>query len=158
MERKVKKKHIDYSCGFPVVLLNVPMVKILDDWLPDINYDKLAKLVLLVLAKKRMPLTGSEIRFIRYYFEMTVREFARRLGVKHTAVVKWESKQDHDASVTWGIEKDIRLFILDKLCKSNKAFRDSYKELDVMQGSFEEKAKIHPFKFEVLESELQKAG
>ncbi|MCE5319002.1 MAG: hypothetical protein LLG04_16770 [Parachlamydia sp.] len=130
MERKIKKKHIDYSCGFPVVLLNVPLVKVHDSWIPDINYDALAQTVLLSLAKKNKTLTGNEIRFIRYYFDLNVRDFAHRFGVKHPSVVKWEGKKDLRADITWGIEKDIRLFILDKLCRSHKEFRESYQFLE----------------------------
>jgi transcriptional regulator with XRE-family HTH domain len=162
MQKKIKKKHIDYSCGFPVVLLNVPMVKIHDDWVLDINYDDLAKTVLLFLSKKPLPLTGNEIRFIRYYFGITMREFAHRLGVKHPAIVKWEEKMDQFATVTWGIEKDIRLFILDKLCRSNKDFREGYKALEDIHGSIatgaDGSAKIQPLQFTVHDGHLEKAG
>lgn len=150
MERKIKKKHVDYSCGFPVVLLNVPVIKIHGKQVLDIDNDALAKNILLLLYKKAEPLTGNEVRFIRYYFGITLRDFARRLGVKHSAIVKWEKKQDHSASITWGIEKDIRLFILDKLCKSNKDFRDGYKALEEMHASIQEhsiqKSKVQPWK------------
>lgn len=162
MEKKLKKRHIDYSCGFPVVLLNVPMVKIQDEWVLDINYDDLAKTVLLYLSKKPIPLTGNEIRFIRYYFSITMREFAMRLGVKHPAIVKWEEKKDRFAAVTWGTEKDIRLFILDKLCKSNKDFREGYKELEhlhtLSKSSTNESSKIRTLKFTVHDGHLEMAG
>lgn len=156
MERKVKKKHIDYSCGFPVILLHVPMVKISGEWIVDIDYEALAKAILLHLAKKPQPFTGNEIRFIRYYFGLNVRHFGHRFGVKHSAVLKWEQKQDLSACITWGIEKDIRLFIIDKLCQSNKVFRDSYKELELVQDKLEN-PKIHPITFEFSDGNLQMA-
>lgn len=161
MERKIKKKHIDHSCGFPVVLLDVPMVKIHGDWVLDVNYDELAKTVLLYLCKKPFPLTGNEVRFIRYYFNITMRDFAQRFGVKHPAVVKWEEKKDKFASITWGIEKDIRLFILDKFCKSNKDFRTGYKALDELYSSIEtslKTPKIQPLKFTVHDGSLEMTG
>ena len=162
MGKKMKKKHVDYSCGFPVVLLNVPMVKVQDEWVLDINYDDLAKTVLLYLSKKPVPLTGNEIRFIRYYFSITMREFAHRLGVKHPAIVKWEDKKDQFAAITWGVEKDIRLFILDKLCASNKDFREGYKELEelysIIEASGRESAKIQLLKFTLHDGHLEMAG
>lgn len=156
MQKKIKKKHIDYSCGFPVVLLNVPMIKLLDEWVIDINYNSLAKAVLLLLSKKEIPLTGNEIRFIRIYFGMTLREFSERLGVKHSAVVRWENTKDHFASITWGIEKDIRLFILDRFCHSNKDFRESYKALEKIVSA-NAATKIQPLKFEIHDGHLEMA-
>ncbi|MBS0654330.1 MAG: hypothetical protein JSR46_01005 [Verrucomicrobia bacterium] len=157
METKIKKKHIDYSCGFPVVLLNVPMIKLLGEWVVDINYDSLAKAVLLLLSKKSMPLTGNEIRFIRTYFGMTLREFSERLGVKHSAVVKWENTKDCFATITWGIEKDLRLFVLDHLCSSHKDFRESYKALE-KAVSCDVSAKIQPLRLEIYNSHFEMAG
>lgn len=162
MDKKFKKKLIDYSCGFPVILLNVPMRKIQNEWVLDINYDDLAKTVLLYLCKKPLPLTGNEIRFIRYYFNLTIREFAHRCGVRHPAIVKWEDKNDRTASITWGIEKDIRLFILDNLCKSNKDFRMGYKELEKLYSTIEtsvkENPKIQPLTFKLNEGHLEMTG
>jgi len=148
--KKFKKRHVDYSCGFPVMLLNVPMTKIQNQWVLDIDYDALAKVVLLFLSKKPGPLTGNEIRFIRYYFSISMREFAHRLGVKHPAIVKWEEKKDRPTAITWGIEKDIRLFILDKLCRSNKDFREGYHALEEIQETIKSsESKIQPLKVEL---------
>lgn len=158
MEKKIKKKHIDYSCGFPVVLLNVPMIKVHGSWILDIDYDALAKVVLLYISKKQESLTGNEIRFIRYYFSLPMREFAHRLGVTHPTVVKWEERQDKHASITWGIEKDIRLFILDKLVKSSKDFREGYKSLEAIESFRSKRAKIEPFSIEIHDGHLQMAG
>lgn len=125
-EKKIKKKHIDYSCGFPIILINVPQIKIQNEWIPDINYDQLAKKVLQKLCFKAFPLTGNEIRFIRHYFQMTTRQFAALFHIAHTAVTKWESYGDKLANISWGTELAIRLFIIDKFAEKPKEFQRDY--------------------------------
>ncbi len=56
--------------GFPVRLLNVPMIKIRDFWTPNINYNELEKKVFLILTDADFQLTGSQIRFINQYKDM----------------------------------------------------------------------------------------
>lgn len=130
MERKVKAQHIDYGCGFPVTLVNVPMIKIRGEWTPDIDYNVLEKTVLLMLCHKPFKLTGNEIRFIRMYFEMTLQAFAKRFGVQHPTVVKWENFKDSSTNMSIGTEKDIRLFV-SKEVKGQKSIGALYIELEL---------------------------
>ena len=69
---KIQKEYIDMGFGFPVYLLNVPMINIRGTWIPKVNYKKLAEVVLLSLAQKPFPLTGNELKFIRTKLEMTL--------------------------------------------------------------------------------------
>ena len=115
MEIKIQKELIDTGFGFPVRLRNVPMVKVRGAWTPKVNYNSLAHAVLHCLAFKNSRLTGSEIKFIRTHFELTLQEFATRFCVTHVAVLKWEKFKDHSTVMNWSTEKDIRLFILSKL-------------------------------------------
>ncbi|MFI5343118.1 MAG: hypothetical protein ACHQUC_02740 [Chlamydiales bacterium] len=87
MQRKIVEEFIDYGCGFPIVLRNLPMIKVHGKWVPDVNYNHLEKAVLLLLCHKPFKMTGNEIRFIRFYFEMTLQEFAKRFGVQHPTVI-----------------------------------------------------------------------
>jgi hypothetical protein len=66
MERKIQKLFIDNGFGFKVKLRNVPMVKVRGVWTPDVDYNDLAKMVLLFLFRKTARLTGAEVRFIRH--------------------------------------------------------------------------------------------
>ena len=129
MKKKILKEFIDYGCGFSVVLKNVPMKKFYGKWIPDIDYNALEKCVLLMLCHKPVKLTGNEIRFIRLYFEMTLQEFAKRFGVQHPTVVKWENFKNNPTSMTLGTEKDIRLFIIGHLIGKRK-IADLYNELE----------------------------
>lgn len=110
-ENKIQKEYIDEGFGFPIKLLNVPMVKVRGVWTPDIDYNKLTTEVLKVLARKPTRLTGNEIRFIRLQAEMTLVEFGQRFGVTHANVKKWENCGDRATNMQWSTEKDIRLFV-----------------------------------------------
>lgn len=115
METKIQKEYIDWGFGFPVRLRNVPMIKVRGIWTPKVDYNLLTKNVLIGLAFKSSRLTGSEIRFIRHHFEMTLEAFAKRFCVTHVAVLKWEKTQDEVTAMNWTTEKDIRLFVLASL-------------------------------------------
>ena len=149
MYKKALNEFIDYGCGFPVVLKNVPMKKNHGKWTPDINYNALEKSVLLLLCHKPFKLTGHEIRFVRLYFEMTLQGFAKRFGVQHPTVVKWENFKNHPTNMTMGTEKDIRLFIIGHLIGKRK-IDDLYNELE--QNSFGSKKSIeslHPIEVDM---------
>ena len=42
------------------------------------------------LARKRQRLMPQEIRFLRKYLGLSSKDFARKIGVDHTTVCKWE--------------------------------------------------------------------
>ncbi len=125
---KIQKEYIDMGFGFPVYLLNVPMVNIRGTWIPKVNYKKLAEVVLLSLAQKPFPLTGNELKFIRTKLEMTLNKFANRFYVTHPAVLKWENKGDEATNMNWSTEKDIRLFAYTQITEECKLL-DLYNQL-----------------------------
>jgi len=129
MKKKIQKKYIDKSLGFPVILLNAQMVKVRGQWALKINYNIYQEIVVTSLAYKTTKLIGSEIQFIRKYFNFTIRDFAKQFSIKHSAVVKWEKKKDEATKMMWSTEKDIRLFILDELRKRSSELHKLYKDL-----------------------------
>ena len=130
MERKILKSFIDNGFGFPVKLKNVPMVKVRGRWTPEIDYNKLTEHVLKALAHKEGRLSGAEVKFIRQHFEMTLQAFAKRFGVSHVAVIKWEKTGSKTSPMVWSTEKDIRLFLAAKLSTKPIEFASFYKELE----------------------------
>jgi len=130
MERKIQKVFVDTGFGFPVYLLNTPMVKVRGHWTPEIDYTRLQELVLQQLAHKAGRLTGAEIRFIRQAFELTLQQFAKRFGVSHVAVMKWEKAEESATVMGWSSEKDIRMFILSKLSKTSDEVLRLYASLE----------------------------
>jgi DNA-binding transcriptional regulator YiaG len=127
--RKTERRFVYEGFGFPVVLRNVPMIKVRGAWTPLINYSALARAVLVALAHKPARLTGHEIRFIRQHFEMTLEAFGARLDVSHPAVLKWERAGDKPPAMKWPVEKDLRLFILDALQVRPADFKELYETL-----------------------------
>ncbi|MBI2608146.1 MAG: hypothetical protein HYW47_00920 [Deltaproteobacteria bacterium] len=130
MDKKIQKVFIDYGFGFPIQLLNVPMIKVRGKWTPNINYDLLADIVLEALCWKPAKLTGNEIKFIRHYFEMTLTEFANRFYVTHAGVIKWEKTKNKSTDVAWATEKDIRLYVLFQLNAKPKEIAHLYESLE----------------------------
>jgi len=128
-QTKVLKRYVDYSLGFPVILLNAPMLKVRGQWALQINFNHYQETVLNLLAYKSTKLTGSEIQFIRKHFQMTIRNFAKRFSIKHPAVIKWEKTKDKSTKMAWTTEKDIRLFILDEMEKRSTELQKLYKAL-----------------------------
>lgn len=129
-ERKIQKSFLDHGFGFPVRLVNVPMVKVRGHWTPEIDYNKLAAAVLRVLAHKPSRLTGFEVKFIRNHFGMTLQVFAKRFNVSHVAVLKWEKTGRDVTAMSWAIEKDLRLFALSHLSAKPQEMVGLYSDLE----------------------------
>lgn len=139
---KIQKKYIDQSLGFPIVILNAPLIKTRGVWALNINYNKYQEMILTLLAYKPAKLTGNELQFIRKYFQMTVRSFATRFSVKHPAVIKWEKKMENNTDMAWTTEKDIRLFIIDQLVKRASELQKLYRVLKEEVGVSEKPIQI----------------
>ncbi len=127
---KIKRIHMYYGCGFPVKLLNVPMIYVRGEWTPYIRYRLLSRIILRELCEKRGRFTGDELHGIRMYLDLTLQKFAKRFGVTHPAVMKWEGMRDKKTEMTWSTEKDIRLCVLTKLTDEAKDMVDLYKMLE----------------------------
>lgn len=123
IKRKIIKKMIYEGLGFPIILLNVPMIKTQGAWAMDISYKKLFNIVLEDLINKPALLSPAELKFIRKYLEMTTTEFANLLGVTHPAVLKWENGSSQQSLST---DVFIRLFLADHLKQTDKVFRKTF--------------------------------
>ncbi|HSX26861.1 MAG TPA: hypothetical protein VLE89_07655 [Chlamydiales bacterium] len=131
MKTKKAKRFVYEGLGFPVVLINVPLVNKRGVWTPAIDYNKLQKQVLVALAHKPVALTGNEVHFIRAYFEMTLENFGKHFGVTHVAVLMWEKMGNKPGKINPTTELCIRLFVLEKLKMNNQVFRDAFREFDI---------------------------
>jgi DNA-binding transcriptional regulator YiaG len=142
MKKKIKKIYEDYGFGFPVTLLNVPMIEVRGELVPDVNQKNLQRRVIEALAFKPSRLTGNEVRFIRLFAELTLVQFANRLDVTHPAVLKWEKRGDKSTKMIWSTEKDIRLFALLKIDTSRSQFVEAYNEFEHVFPSSRQQIKI----------------
>lgn len=129
MEVKTQKKFTYEGFGFPVELLNVPMVKVRGTWTPDINYNILTERVTKFLALQPTALTGNQVRHIRLVLEMTLEKFAAKLGVTHVAVMKWEKQEDNPTKMGLSTEILIRLFALHVSGVTPRVFQQAYDKI-----------------------------
>ncbi len=126
MKDKKRKTFIFRGLGFPIKLVNVPMRKMVGEWVLDIDFEELQSTVLYCLLEKPAPLNGDELKFIRKYLEMTTTEFGKIFGVSHVAVLKWEKGTHANLST----DLCIRLYILDHLGKTkDKDFRNFFHKI-----------------------------
>lgn len=93
MKNKKTETFIYEGLGFPIELIDVPMKKLLGEWVIDIDMNKLQIFVFKALIHKPSRLSGKEIKFMRKFLNMTTTELGKKLGVTHAAVVKWEKEQ-----------------------------------------------------------------
>ena len=113
--------------GFPIDLIDVPMKKILGEWVLDIDLNVFQFEVLKMVVHKPTPLQAAELRFIRKYFEMTTTAFGQVCGVSHAAVLKWESGQ----LPTPPIDVYIRMYVMDRLKAKDAEFGKLYHQVSV---------------------------
>ncbi len=142
MKKKIQKVYKDGGFGFPVTLLNVPMIEVRGEWVPSVNQRQLQEHVIEALVLKPSRLTGSEIRFIRLFTGLNLEGFATRFDVTHPAVLKWERAKNHATTMNWTTEKDIRLFALAKLHPKAQAFVVAYEQLIEVASEKSEAIKI----------------
>lgn len=129
-EQKIQRSFIDNGFGFPIRLVNVPMIRVRGKWTPNVDYNRLTGVLLKALCEKAVRLTGNEVRFIRQHFEMTLQEFATRFAVSHVAIIKWEKSKDDPTGMNWASEKDLRMFVLSKISGSSDELAHLYQELE----------------------------
>jgi DNA-binding transcriptional regulator YiaG len=115
MKTKIVKKFMYDGLGFPIELLNVQLVNINGDWVPKIDVRQVANEAIKKLSTQESRLTGNQVKFIRSYFSMPLREFGKKVVHEtHAAVKKWESKGDEITSMNENTEQVLRLFIIEQ--------------------------------------------
>ncbi len=137
MKSKIIDKYIYTGFGFPVELRRVKMVMLRGEWHPKIDVRKIASLTIKELASQEERFTGNQVKFIRSYFSMSLREFATVINESHTAISKWEKAGDKVTNMDINIEKILRLYILEKI-------DDSIKKEEKFYKNYLNLKKIHP--------------
>jgi DNA-binding transcriptional regulator YiaG len=111
----------------------------------DIDLNILQKVVLLALAHHPSDLTGNQIRFIRNWLTFTQTEFGKLFGVTHSAVVKWEKTGNKGSKMNLTTQRDLRLWLLDRLLAKEEDFRKAFQIVHMTDYS----QPIGPLKFDV---------
>lgn len=88
------KKALYQALGFPIVILNPSYVEFEGEKVLDISPEKIMRSAFEAVIMKPFRLSGSEIKFLRTYMELSQIEFAKLVGVDHSSIAKWEKKKD----------------------------------------------------------------
>ncbi len=126
MRSKVIEKYVYVGLGFPIDLEHVEMLKVDGEWTPKIDVKKVADEAIKALVTQRESLTGNQIKFIRAYFSMNLRNFAKIAGVTHTAANKWEKCGSEATKMHPNIEKMLRLYIYETVCLKTSAQKKKF--------------------------------
>ena len=130
MKKKIAARFEYDGLGFPIMLLNFPLVEVRGVQVPNMDYNQFQRNVLLALCRKLLPLTGNEVRFIRQYLQMTYTDFSNRFGVTHASVIHWEKSKNSFAKILPTTELCIRLCVLDALHAKDKLFRETFRNFN----------------------------
>lgn len=120
MTKKIVKKYIYNGLGFPIELHNVEMVMFNGEFHPKIDVRKIADSAIKSLVSQETRLTGNQIKFIRTYFSMSLRDFSEIVNESHMAVKKWEDFKDKPTNMDRNIEILLRLYIYDHIAIKSK--------------------------------------
>ncbi len=98
--------------GFPIVLIDPPMVEVRGERIPDVNLRDLQRVVFQQLITKPARLTGAEVRFIRKYKRLRQSELAEVLNkAGHSIVSQWEAREDEPTGMDYNTEVLLRLWM-----------------------------------------------
>jgi DNA-binding transcriptional regulator YiaG len=137
MKTKTLKYFTYDGLGFPIKLQNVTMLLVDGEWSPKIDVRKVAENAIRELPYQKERLSGNQIKFIRTYFEMSLREFASQVvNESHNAVAKWEKFGIESTNMDENIESMLRLYIIDKVSTKSKRqaqdFLNSFRQIRAM--------------------------
>ena len=98
--------------GFPILLIDPPLVTVRGHKVPDVNLRALQEAVFRKLVFKPARLTGAEVRFIRKHLRLRQADLAEVLNMaNHTVVSQWESREDEPAGMEYNTEVVLRLYM-----------------------------------------------
>lgn len=127
MKTKVKPNVLYEGLGFPIELENVEMIKFNDEWLPKIDVQYIADEVIKKLVLQEERLTGNQVKFIRSYFSMPLREFGKTVvHESHTAVRKWEKCGNDITNMNENTEQVLRIYIIEQTQTKTQAEQENF--------------------------------
>jgi len=98
--------------GFPVLLVDPPMVEVRGVRVPELNLRDLQQTVFGMLIVKPARLTGAEVRFIRKYLRLRQADLAQILNMtNHSVVSQWESREDEPTGMQYNTEVLLRIWM-----------------------------------------------
>ena len=106
--------------GFPILLIDPPILTVRGETLPDVNMKDLQSAVFRMLILKPARLTGSEVRFIRAFQRLRQAELAAILNMaNHSVVSQWESRLDEPTGMDYNTEVVLRIWMANRIGRSD---------------------------------------
>lgn len=107
--------------GFPVIFDELPAVRLRGELVPDVDFSKFsADLIKHICISQDFPLSGNQVKFFRHSLNLSMREFAKVVGVRHQSIMRWESAGHLPAKMEAPTEIVLRLLMLNKFKGTHK--------------------------------------
>lgn len=142
-----------YGLGFLVNILNVPMMEIDGEWVPDIDFNRVENDMAYAVPLKPVELTGAEVHFLRRHLGWTMDELAGKLGVTRQCIVKWEKTRDSSTKMDFANEKLFRMLVLNALGVKPAMFQKAFDAL-----YRKEKASTKTYELDMRRSSSKRSG
>ena len=130
----MKKNIVPFDgLGFTIHLVNPPLITLADgSEVPKVNAKKIEKSVLKLLVKKKSPLTGSQLYFVRSMLDLSQLELSRILNLSSQSLISnYESRFDTLSGMDINTEILLIFKILEKLGLLKKNFDFNEKLIEV---------------------------
>jgi hypothetical protein len=152
-EKRIRKQFRFNGYGFPIILQDVPMIKLRGEWTPDIDWNLLEDVMALLVALKPARLSGNEAKFLRLHFALSLEKFAALFDNSKQAAIKWEKTGDAATHMAWTTEKDLRLYTLARHDVPSALFRRAY---DALKKKRDELDPLYKLPMEMIEEDQDK--
>jgi len=98
--------------NIPYIKVQVPIKASPEGEYIDCNYKKVEEAVLKVIITQHVALTGLEVKFIRHFFGLNMKDFGKIFDVTNATVCKWEKKKNMLDLTT---QMAIRAYVVERL-------------------------------------------
>jgi hypothetical protein len=97
MKSKIQDEYVTEIFGFPVKILNCPMVEFEGQWLPKIDHERMGNLLFIELLKSKHRLTGHQVRFMREHLRLKQTDMKALCGWDQSNMSRTEANEDRAA-------------------------------------------------------------
>lgn len=128
----MKLKNYEWNgFGFPIIFDSLPAIELRGELVPDVDWTKIAlPVVIYICVAQDMALSGNQVKFIRHHLNMSMRDFAKFLGVTHQSVMRWEKKGKSAAQIEEHTEFVLKLKVLKELHSAMKVINQAVQKVE----------------------------
>lgn len=125
------KNYLWNGFGFPVIFDEIPAIKLRGELVPDIDFAKLApELIKFICTEQEIPLNGNQVKFFRHSLNLSLRDFAKFVGVTHQSVMRWEKQKNLPAKIDAHTEIVLRIQMLKRFHGEEKEILEAANQVE----------------------------